>query len=185
MKITQKASKKVVLIILAIFVITGSGLAYYVFGLNGSLFGWKFRQEVTPSTIDLAPPTQEQQQAGQDVKQSSIDKDKGKPNQDSDTPQVDEGTLNVAFTSVHQNDATLQARVQIDPLISDGSCTLTLTKDGDTITKTAAVHAMASISTCQGFDVPVSELSSGTWNLTLSVTSGSASGSASTSTQIQ
>lgn len=185
MKITQKASKKVILITLAVILIIGGGLAYYVFGLNGSLFGWKYRQDVTSNNVDLSPPTQEQQQAGQDAKQSAVDKDQGKPSQNSDSPQVEEGTLNIAFTSVWQNEAALQVRVQIDPLVSNGSCTLTLTKDGSTITKTAAVYAMASISTCQGFDVPISELSSGVWNLTVSVTSDSASGSASTSTQIQ
>lgn len=185
MKITQKASKKVILVTIISILIVVSGLAYYVFGLNGSLFGWKFHQDTASNTIDLAPPTQEQQKAGQDAKQSAIDEDQGKPNQDSDSPKVDEDTLKISFTSVYQNDTTLQARVQIDPLVSKGSCTLTLVKDGSMITKTAAVYAMASISTCQGFDVPVSELSVGTWNLTISVTSSSASGSASTSTQIQ
>jgi hypothetical protein len=44
---------------------------------------------------------------------------------------------------------------------------LTLSKNGQTVTKTAAVQALASESTCQGFDIPTSELSPGTWSLTL------------------
>ncbi len=73
---------------------------------------------------------------------------------------------------------SLSIRTTIDQKLSTGTCTLTLTNKttGKTVTKTADVFANPSSSTCKGFDVPTSSLSSGTWNISISVRSGSALG---------
>jgi len=54
---------------------------------------------------------------------------------------------------------------------SDGQCSLTATNGTRTIKQTAAVIFQAEYSTCAGFSVNIDQLGTGTWNLTLTVTS--------------
>jgi len=54
---------------------------------------------------------------------------------------------------------------------SDGTCNLTITNGGKTVAQTAQVIYQPQFSTCAGFSTPVSSLGTGTWNLSLSVTS--------------
>lgn len=185
MKLKQKSSKKVLIISVSVVALLLIGLSYYVFAMNGSLFGWKFRSDTTSDSINLEPPTKEQQQAGSEIKQENIDTNK--PGTGSEVPETpsDATKLSVNFTSVNQNGDTLRARAQISPLISSGTCTLTLTKDSASITKTASVYPTATVTTCQGFDIPTSELSPGMWTLDLDVTSEGKTGHAATSIQVE
>jgi hypothetical protein len=186
MKLTQKRSKKTLIIVLVAAIVVCSGLAYYVFAMNGGLFGWKFRQDVTSDNINLNPPTKEQSDTGKTIKENATNQNEDKPGTTPDTPETPpEGQLAVSFTSVAQVDGVLRIRSQISPLISSGDCTLSLTKDSTTVTKSAGVYASASVSTCQGFDVPTSELSAGMWSVTLNVKSGDRSGQSATSTEIK
>jgi flagellar basal body-associated protein FliL len=183
MEITQKKSKKIYIIItiIAVFV---AALSYYIFAMNGSIFGWKFKK-ADDSSINLAPPTDEQTKAGQQVKQETIENNQGKPNSSDDTPDTTTSdTLSVGFSAVNQNDNKLQVRIMVQEVPSSGTCTLTLTNGSQTVTKTASVYPTAAISTCQGFDVPVSELSSGAWSVTVDVVSGTKNGRVTTSFQI-
>jgi len=183
MKITQKKNKKLYIIIGAIVVLL-AGLSYYVFALNGNLFGWQFRKDEN-SSVNMDPPTNEQVKAGQDAKEETVEEDQGKPGTGSDTPTPDpSGALTVGFSAVNQNDGKLQIRVMIEDVLSSGQCNLALTDGNKNVTKSAAVYASASVSTCQGFDVPVSELSNGTWNITVNITSGDRTGQATTSFQV-
>lgn len=182
MKITQKSNKKI-FIILGVLIVLIGGLSYYVFALNGNLFGWQFRKE--NSSINMDPPTEEQIKAGEQAKQETVEDDQGKPGAGDDTPTPDtSGPLDVGFSAVNQNGDVLQVRIMVQEVLSSGECTLTLTNGAKTVTKTAAVYPTASISTCKGFDVPVSELSSGAWNLTVDVVSNDRNGKTATGIQI-
>lgn len=65
----------------------------------------------------------------------------------------------------------LVIRVTIDQVLSSGSCALTLTDASKTksVTRTADISQNPSSSTCQGFDVPISELKSGEWSMIVKV----------------
>lgn len=182
MKLIQKRSKKsLVIIFIAAALLITAGLSYYVFALNGSLFGWQYRQD-TPSpsqeNVNLDPPTDEEKQTGTSTKEQAIEKANTPSNGDNNAP------LPVNITATNQNEDILQIRSMIDTLIPNGSCTLTLTKDSQTVTKTAQTYPTASISTCQGFDVPTSELSAGTWNVKIEVNAEGKRGQATTTVQI-
>ncbi len=185
MKLKQTKVKKPLILAIAVAVLIVASASYYVFAMNGSVFGWKFHKDTAgDSSINLEPASTEEKQAGSDVKQQTADP--GKPDVSSDPTGTDTGsTLPITFTAVNQNGAKVQVRVEIQALVSNGTCTLTLTKDGVTVTKTAATQATASVSTCQGFDVPTSELSSGTWMLTLSASADGKTGQASTTTNVE
>jgi len=80
----------------------------------------------------------------------------------------------ISYSSVV--DGNLVIRTTIDQALSSGTCKLTLTKGGESITKTSDIVANPSSSTCSGFDIPTSELSSGTWTMKISITSGNKTG---------
>lgn len=143
----------------------------YVYAFNGNIFGWK--NHTAPSDeiplTNLEKPTDEQIQAGNDIKNGNLD-ESGK-NTDPTPPASEPGStkqsVEVFMTALNQNNGVLQVRTQISRVINTGQCTLTLTRQGKTVTKTADIQATASASTCKGFDIPVSELSIGSWDVTL------------------
>lgn len=93
-----------------------------------------------------------------------------------DTPA--KGSVGVTITAVNNYDGFLQVRSLIENVSGNGSCTLTLKKGSKTVTKTSGIQALPSSSTCKGFNVPVSELSPGSWSITLNVTTDGKTGSA-------
>lgn len=86
----------------------------------------------------------------------------------------------VQITAAYINGDTFQVRTLIPTITTSGTCTLTMSAPGqETYTATAGVQALSSSSTCQGFDVPMSSLGSGTWKISVTYT-GTASSSTAT-----
>jgi hypothetical protein len=139
-----------------------------------------------------ANSTKEQQKAaGDQTKSNAVDASNGK-SAASDTPPAPQpiensskSNVGVTMTAGSQNGSLYQMRFQIDSPTNEGTCTLTLTRGSATVTKTASVQALAKISTCQGFDVPVSELSPGQWNVSLSYESNTLTGSTTSTITVQ
>ena len=75
----------------------------------------------------------------------------------------------ISYSSVM--DGNLVIRITIDQAVSSGTCKLTLTKGSASVTKTSTIVANPSSSTCSGFDVPTTELSSGVWDVQINITS--------------
>lgn len=85
------------------------------------------------------------------------------PNKPTDQSGSSKATVSVLLSSANQNDGILQVRIMIGALISEGTCSLTLSRNGAIVTRSAGVQALSNSSTCKGFDIPVTELSSGSW----------------------
>ncbi|MFY9228214.1 MAG: hypothetical protein WAO28_02710 [Candidatus Microsaccharimonas sp.] len=168
----KKLSKLPFLLTLAGLVLLGVLSLTYVYVFNGSIFGWNNRNTPTnemPLT-NLETPTDEQIQAGDDIKKGNLDNpdgSSGAPTTPTPQPGSAKQSVEVIITATNQNNGILQVRTQISRVVNTGQCTVTLTKSGNTVTKTADTQALASTSTCKGFDIPVSELSAGSWNMTL------------------
>lgn len=165
-------NKKMLLASLGLLLILGLATgAYFVLRPKSNQAIEQTSQENSaPSSnqdVNNDAPTDEQVESGNRQKQDSVT---------NETPQSE--NIAVIFTAVNQTESTLQVRVLLEPLVSDsGECILTLSKQNERIVKTAGVQALASSSTCRGFDVALGELSAGTWNLNVAVHSGSLSGS--------
>lgn len=90
-------------------------------------------------------------------------------------------TINVPIeiTSANQTNSNLEIRTQINKVTSSGKCTLNMSEvsGSGVINQSSAVQSLASISTCEGFNVPLSSLSSGYWNITINYTSANYAGS--------
>lgn len=68
-------------------------------------------------------------------------------------------------------------RVNIDQYLSDGICVLNLISNGDTVyDESANIVNSASTATCEGFDVPVSNVGTGAYGIEVRITSGEKSG---------
>jgi cytoskeletal protein RodZ len=127
------------------------------------------------NSVDLNPPSNSEVQAGIEKKKDALE--------DNDTPTSD--TVGVTITSANQNDPLIQIRTLIDYVGSEGSCELTMIHDTHTVTKKTTIQTLSNSSTCAGFDVPLSELSTGTWTIRVAVTADSQTGSATGSIRIQ
>lgn len=82
------------------------------------------------------------------------------------------------ITAANKNGSTLQVRTLVQELLSEGSCKISL--DGPSlIEQTAEVFTASSSTTCRGFDIDTSGLAPGSYLLTITITSGQRTGSAS------
>lgn len=180
----KRYSKKLIIIITAIIFVIAIPLAYvYIF--NGNLFGWSksTSQNITPdNSINYGPATQEQQKAGNQTKSSSNDI----PVTPDTTTGSNKRNIQVTITAADQNESILQIRTMISAVENTGICTLTLTNaERPSIIKTSNIQSLASSSTCQGFDIPTSELLIGTWNILISFSNDTLTGSATTNVVIK
>lgn len=176
-----KTAKKV-LILLASVILLAAGV-----------IGFMYLKKVGPfaqvaSSINYSPATQEEQQAGQQIKEQNSKVDNGaNTNSGSDpspapTPSTDgsKPTIGFEITAANQNGNTLNIRTLLQTLSSTGTCTLTMTgPSGKTYTATAETQTGPSTSTCKGFDIPISTLSAGVWKITIQFENASVKGSAS------
>lgn len=163
----RNQNKKYIIIAIVILLIGIASIATYIFAFKGALFGWSpLAQE--KSGINYDKPTEEQKKAGEDIKSESVNQEKPSESTDQTPAPIPQpngkSKVDLTITAANQNGSLLQIRTLIAYVSSSGTCTLTLTKGTQTITKTTAIQALASTSTCQGFDIAVSELSPGTWN---------------------
>ena len=84
--------------------------------------------------------------------------------------------LTGVFTHIAATDEKLTIRVNIDQYLSSGTCELTLKNGDKSYTESANIADSASTSTCEGFDIPLSKLSSGSWGIIIRLSSGDKTG---------
>lgn len=181
MKSIKKTNRKKIVITSAIIIVL-IAIAVGVYLLLAKSPDQNKQQQGT----NLQPATQSQINAGNAIKQTTVE-DGTKPNAShTDTPVQPSGSqVDVTITAANQNGANFSVRALIGELTSSGTCTLTLTKNGTVVTKTSPIQALANSSTCQGFDIPTSQLSSGVWHMTLTVSTSDKTGSAAKDISIQ
>lgn len=156
---TSKRNHKILICAAAILAIAVIGCCLAVFYFRLPLFGLNKPTQNDSHNINYDAPTEDQKKAGENIKKSTID----------NTDKQKSGDFSVSFTSVSQTDNYLRIRSLITAVSNTGICTLVLTKGDSTITNTSDIQAGPSSSTCQGFDVLISELSSGNWQAVLTV----------------
>lgn len=99
------------------------------------------------------PPTEQERQA-----ETMGDADR----ESSKQAQGEGSEITLTITALNQTDSTLQLRVLI-PSLTQGICRLRLESGTKNIDLSVDTQALASTSTCKGFDIPLSQLSKGTW----------------------
>lgn len=173
MKINKSSTtKKVLLTSLVLALVAVGGYAAYA-----ALY--KNSSSASSDGINYKKPTSAQVEAGNNAKKQAVQNDSQSSSStgSSSNPKVDSGNntsqsndLKTQITAASVEGNMLYVRNNINGIYQQGTCDITLTKDGKTVSKSAGVQALPQSSTCKGFNIPVSELSSGVWNITLRVT---------------
>ncbi len=116
------------------------------------------------STINYKPATKEEIAEGNTAKEETIQENSSENATDAPAKSISQ-----QITSSSISDGVLYVRNEIVGVYTSGSCTLTMSKDSQSIVKKSGVQALAKTSTCKGFNIPVSELSKGIWSIILTV----------------
>ena len=178
--------KRIVYAILAVILLVACGIGiYHYFDQNNKGSGNRQSQ----SNTSLKPATDEEKNAGSQAKSSTMNttdtSSNSSKNSNPSTPTQSTSSVDVQTTASSQNGTTYQLRYLISAVTNDTTCTLTLSNGQTTVTKTAKTQALAQSSTCQGFDIPTSELSPGTWQTTMTVSGGGITGTTASTIKVQ
>lgn len=167
----QKNGKKALITIIIAVLILATAYGFVAHAKNF----WPFHQD----TINLKPASNDEKNAGTQIKSSAVT-----PNATKTTPSNDANpntkAIGVSFSATSQDTNVYHIRLLIDQVVGAGTCSLSMTSttNGQDYTATANIQAGPSSSTCEGFDIPLSKLGAGNWSATVSVISGNATGSA-------
>lgn len=181
MKIEKNKHKKWLYIVIAIVILAAGSVTIYAYTHRQRPTAVTNNEPISDpnrNKVDLGSATTDQQQAGKDIKKETVD--------GSNQPAPSPGTsIPVIISAASQNGSMLQVRSLIQSVISDGTCSLELSHNGQKVSKSSGVQAMSSSSTCQGFDIPTSELSPGTWTIQLTISAKEGTGVATRTVDIQ
>lgn len=125
--------------------------------------------------VNYSPPTQAEQQSGNQQKQKDVARDK--LNQTS----APSKTASVVVVDGHQYGDIVEVRAFIDNLFeSGGTCTATFTKSGSpTVAQSSSASPGATTTNCQTIDIPRAKFdTAGSWQLVVTYRSGDAAGTA-------
>lgn len=169
----QKTGKKTLLITLALLVVLT------LVGFSAFAFNWVGNKETTAPiepkvesntpSID-APSTENQVDSGAGIKKESL-----KQSETTDSPTT---SLGVTIDAYNRDTTQIKVVVNISSIVSAGECVLNVTSPGVSKTYSAGIQALAQYSTCKGFDLNRAEFNNDILDLTVTVTSGQASGTA-------
>ena len=168
MKTLNQASNTKKIILLALVVVVLGTLTYGVFAKQDNKWPFAKPSHITSDDrhdTNYKPPTDDQKLEGERIKERSVDQ-----SDETTTPSTGKMKVSATITSANQNSGKLQIRFLIQAL-DKGTCVLRLTKGTTTVTKTSNTQTLPNSTTCQGFDIPLSELSAGEWTYTMDFTS--------------
>lgn len=168
-KNTKKNKKIILLVIGALLVFSTFGVAAWALQNNSKDGG-------DSQSVNLDSPSDEEIKAGNSIKENSLNQSSSNTSSDpipEPTPSEDGTglTVDAQITSINKSSSTLSIRTLIQQVTSSGRCELTLSgPNGATVSVTSDVQALPNGATCKGFDVPLSDLSTGDWQVTLKYT---------------
>lgn len=154
---------------IAIFVLAGAGFAIVHFAKNpavsqsnpkASTSQSSDKPNSTQSSAESKEEPAKEAPAENAPSNSSVSPDGKTPVKYDGTDPNQDASLTGYVTTARFIGDKLTIRVNIDQYLSSGTCTLTLSDGTSQLNKTASLVPSAATSTCEGFDIPISELSS-------------------------
>lgn len=127
-----------------------------------------------PGTAEVVEPNEEvKEEAGTDDETEPVveEKEEIKQYEGENPNEKTDLTGSVTYAEVH--DGVLRVRVNIDQFVAEGSCELSLVKEGRLIyTEIVGVESVAATATCRGFDVAATDLGMGAIQVIVKVSAG-------------
>ena len=183
----KKASRKkpIILVLLGLVVLLGLLLVLDRKDIINLPFLSKDKPAATPTGINYNPPTQQEKAETEKFKENLGNQSK------EDTPATPTPTTPTGKKSVSPVMTSWGASPNVEargyvPGVNEegGTCTLTLTRNGQTVTESKTGISDVKTVSCGLISVSRTRLSTGTWNVTLSYSSASSEG-VSTSNQVE
>lgn len=173
-KKTNKNKKIIPIIVIFIIICAGTFFALNILQTSNDETG-KTTDNSTINSTDISTEPVENSKKEDAKEKEKIEKKPEIIQNDGEDPNKSEeltGTLTTANISRDK----LVIRVNIDQFLTSGKCILNLKSTTSTIREEANIITSASTSTCEGFDIPTSELSSGKWNIEILLNSNNKTG---------
>lgn len=142
-------------------------------------FDSKPRIDNDQQTTNIDKPEEEKEKTEEETdenkKEESASEEKV-PQYDGESPNKSE-TLTGLITYADVVNDELIIRVNIDQFLQSGSCNLVISRNGVThYTKSVSIQESVTTSTCDGYKIPVSELSKGDFSVEIDLNSDNKSG---------
>ena len=175
MKIQKKkqSKKRIIIISIAILALVGIATGIYLFFIKDN----DTQQETAKTENDNQKNKERSASDSGTAEQSEIDSSEEAPvirEEEKEIAPPYEGdnpnsssSLSGAITYSATSGDMLILRTTINQVVVSGNCTATLTNGSKTVTKSSSIAQNPSSSTCEGFDIPLAELGSGNWNISI------------------
>lgn len=175
----RRSTNKRYLVVVSIVVIIVAACLISAKAFNWWPFEGKITQTPIAQTGEFSPPTEEEKSAGDKQKDEIIQKEQDRNT--SDQPGSGKKNVSVIITDAGQYDNAIEVRAFIPDYYQDGTCTITLTKDSHTVTKTTPAYRDASTTICTNPLFARSEFPvSGDWQVNVKYSSAGADGTSAT-----
>lgn len=172
-------------IALSVLLVASTCLVVYTYLTKRGPFSQK--QAGQASHYNYSPPTPEEKSNGDAIKEQSAAASDPTPDpiKPTDSTETHHAVV-MDITALEQSSGTLYVRTLIQVITSSGTCSLSMKgPSSKTYAAISSVQAGPSSSVCQGFNIPVSSLSHGSWTVFVSFQNDTLRGSASKEISIQ
>lgn len=174
---TRKSRKWISRLFFLLLIVAACVLCYFVWD---AYFRDKSPKGDDPKPNESSAETKTDDKKEEEDKTEQTDEKEKVPQYDGDDPNTVPG-LTGAITYTGVSNGYLRIRVNIDQYLASGSCNVVLMRGGTQIfSDYANIVSSASTATCEGFDIPMTNLGSGNTQVKITFSSGDRSGSAST-----
>lgn len=165
----RKNRKPLIILIVAIILCIGGGVAFFLLTRPANTSS---DDEINTTVSDSS-----ESPATETEKDTTTDNFSEVPQYEGENPnELHELTGVITYSGV--NGENLSIRVSIDQTLNSGICNLTLTSGSATYTTAAPIiQSGATTSSCEGFDIPTTELAAGNeWDINITVSSDNKTG---------
>ncbi|HUS25902.1 MAG TPA: hypothetical protein VMY99_00965 [Nevskiaceae bacterium] len=174
-KFSRPRGKKAIFIICLAVLLVGIGAGAYYVQHRGDKAANAVPEGISGvSKIDMGPPTDEEQNAGDKRKDEIIKEQEAQQNQ---PPAGTQKQVTPIITTVGFYDNNVEVSSYVPGVFEDGgTCTVTLTKGSQQVQKQGSGTKNVSTTQCPNTVIPRAEFSTGTWTAVVSYSSATAKG---------
>jgi cytoskeletal protein RodZ len=168
----RQSTRTAIALVCAGIVVTFLGWLYVAYHYQQWPFSSASESTKSTNAVDYSKPSSNQTKAGTQIKEDSAEKAKAQDTSGSGSTAPQATTIDI--TAANKSNDTLMIRTLIQKVTNSGECVLSMTgPSGMSYSATSGVQAMASTSTCKGFNVPLSALAPGNWTINIEFNDGS------------
>jgi hypothetical protein len=170
-KTKRLSNKKIAILALLFLLLAAAGVATFALQKSDE------NAEAPTEQINLNPPSETDKK---EAEQKKEELSKDIPSETETEQAANSTNANVIVTSWGQSATNFELAARVTNRLEDGgTCTLTLTKGTTTVNGTSTASTNVSDTSCGFIKIPLSKLSSGTWNATVKYSSSGATGTSS------